>query len=384
MSDKLNALFEDDDLGLLNTPKRVKPQTSSDRLESSFLEIVDFYNENEHKPSATATDMAERKLGVRLHGIRADDEKVEALKHLDAHGLLVPEEPPESFDEVLRSDDLGLLDDPTGILTLKNVPSRRDLPDYVARQKPSKDFKQFEPIFLETQRMISSGRLSLRKITSEYEVEQQQFYILRGILTYVADMEERKKSKAKMNARLRVIYENGTESNIKARSFARALYRNGYVVTNTTQRNLSNSEKVNTADKQTGFIYVLKSLNQDPRIGNVSNLYKIGFSAKPISQRIKNAINDPTYLMGEVDVVASYHCYNFNPQKFEALIHKFFNDVRVDLVITDNNGKSYTPSEWYAVPLPIIDRAIQLIINGEIVYYQYDSEKQELYLIDGG
>jgi hypothetical protein len=108
-------------------------------------------------------------------------------------------------------------------------------------------------------------------------------------------------------------------------------------------------------------------------------LYKIGFSTTPVEERIKNATQDPTYLMAEVQLIASYKCYNLNPQKFENLIHTFFGKVCLAIDIFDNKQKRHTPREWFSVPLNIVEDAIQLLISGDIVKHKYDDEKEVIY-----
>jgi hypothetical protein len=380
MSDKLNRIFESDDLGLLNTSQHDKPQTSSDRLEASFLEIVDFYNEHNYEPSAKTTEMAERKLGVRLRGIRADDNKIEALKHLDSHGLLVPEAPPESIDEVFSDDTLGLFDDPTGILTLKNVTkTKKPAEDYVARRQHAKDFESFEPMFIKCHNNLKNGVSKLVQFETERQIMAGRFYIQNGVMALVAHMEPRKRNRSgDLNARMRIIYENGTESNALLRSFARVLYDDGKIVVGPDDEIIEELNAINDDDSESGYIYILSSLNEDPTIGNISDLYKIGFSTTSVEQRIKGAENDPTYLMGPVRIVATYKAFNMNTQKFELLLHRVFNEVRLNMDMIDRNGRHYTPSEWFVVPVGIIDTAIRMIISGDIVHYVYNKDAKTL------
>jgi len=69
---------------------------------------------------------------------------------------------------------------------------------------------------------------------------------------------------------------------------------------------------------------ILKSLSNDDIISTKRNLYKIGFSATPVEDRIKNRETDPTYLMAKVKIVETFKCFNVNPHKLEQLIHEFF------------------------------------------------------------
>jgi len=382
ISDRLKKLFDDDDLGLLNTPKREKPQTSSDRLEASFLEIVDFYNEHGRTPLADISDMGERKLGVRLRGILSDESKLEALKDLDEHGLLKLEDSPESIEDVLKGDDLGLLDDPTGIRTLKNISQSVKTADYIAKQRPCKDFAAYEPLFREVQKQLHKGEKRLKKFMTEQQIAKGEFFILRGQLVYVAERGADYIKNGKRDARLRVIYENGTESDLLSRALARGLYRGGSRVVGEVDLLADKRENLTEEDAASGFIYVLSSLSNDPKVANISNLYKIGFSVGPVEQRIKNAVTDPTYLMAPVKIVAIYKAYNMRTQKFENLLHRVLANAKLDLSLSDKSGRSYIPAEWFVAPLAVIDEVINLIINGAIVNYYYDKNNEEISLIE--
>jgi hypothetical protein len=375
---KLQPIFDDDDLGLLDTPTREKPQTSSDRLEDSFLQIIDFFNENGRRPSAETTDMAERKLGVRLRGILADEQKVEALKHLDSHGLLEPDEPPETVAEVLSEDDLGLLDDPTGILTIKNVPKQVQTAEYKARQKPCKDFSKFEPLFDDVKQKLKAGDMRMKHFMTEQQIAVGEFFVLRGQIVYVAERGKDYYKHGKRDARLRVIYENCTESDLLSRALARGLYRGGSRIVGEIDLFADARETVDENDEASGYIYVLSSLSDDPLIANVKDLYKIGFSNGTVEGRIKNAATDPTYLMAPVKIVATYKAYNMNAQKFEHLLHRILTDAKLDLSIADKTQHNYEPREWFIVPLDVVDQIIELIINGGIVNFEYDPETQSL------
>lgn len=84
--------------------------------------------------------------------------------------------------------------------------------------------------------------------------------------------------------------------------------------------------------------------------------------------------------MAPVRIVESYQTYNLNPQKFEHLLHRFFAKAKLDLEMIDNHNEKYVPDEWYVVPIDVINQAIQLIINGEIIHYRYDEVVEEIVL----
>jgi Meiotically Up-regulated Gene 113 (MUG113) protein len=140
----------------------------------------------------------------------------------------------------------------------------------------------------------------------------------------------------------------------------------------------NNGHQVGAEDNITGHIYVLRSLSQKPEIREMKNLYKIGFSAQPVKERIVNAAKEPTYLMADVKLVIEYDTYNMDPQKFESLLHRFFAKACVNFDIYDENGQRHSPREWFVVPIPVIETAVKLLINGEIVNYLYNASTSEI------
>ena len=183
------------------------------------------------------------------------------------------------------------------------------------------------------------------------------------------------------NGRTRCIFENGTEAALLKRSVEKLLYLNGKTVTENSEESAANAEKslgITPDDKACGFIYVCSSLSKNPYIANVANLYKIGFCTTSVEERLKNAENETTYLMAPVRHIASWQCFNMNPQKFEQLIHVFFGQVCLNVDVFDAEGNRHIPKEWFIVPLPVIEQAIELIITGDVVKYRYDTKQQKI------
>ena len=166
------------------------------------------------------------------------------------------------------------------------------------------------------------------------------------------------------------------------RSLQKLLYENGKYISETNEEALNlfkkNFANINKEDKISGRVYILKSLSKKPEIIGIKNLYKIGFSKNTAENRIKNAKNDPTFLMDEVEVVDEIIIYNVSALKFENLIQIFFATRCLDIFVIDSNGNEVKPKEWFSVPLRVIKRAIQLIESGEIVDYIYDSNLEDV------
>ena len=156
------------------------------------------------------------------------------------------------------------------------------------------------------------------------------------------------------------------------RSLAAELYKNGRRISKHLEKTFDKFSQVSDEDKQTGIIYVLKSLSKNPEIVELENLYKIGFSQTTIEERIKNAHEDPTYLMSHVKILHTYRCYNLQPQKLEFLLHKFFTHTCLNMNVIDAKGQAHKPREWFCVPLEVIDQAVSMMINGDITQYRYN------------
>lgn len=372
----LLKLIDDDDLGLLKVKPRQSAITPDDRLVASFKEINKFYEQNAKEPTSGGA-INEHLLASRLKSIRADKEKVRSLAQFDEHGILQKEiKELKSLADVFEDDDLGILEsDADNIFNLKHVSKVTTMPDYVARRKQCKDFDLFEDILKQCQKDLSSGKRILRDFKNEQQIAKDSFFVLKGILLYIAEVGEKELVNGKQNARLRCIFENGTESDMMLRSLSAELYKDGRRVTKNSDELLDDFNNINEEDEQSGYIYVLKSLSDKPAIKEIKNLYKIGFSKIPVEERIRNAETEPTYLMAPVKIVSAFQCYNLNPQKFELLLHKFFGSSCINVDVYDNDGKRFTPREWFVVPIADIERAIQLIINGDVLNYRYDSEK---------
>ena len=378
----LDEILANDPLGLLNEPKAItKALNEDDRLISSFEEISTFIEQNGHEPQKS-TNMQERTLYSRLQGIRKNPEKIKALKSYDRLNILQEIEI-NSIDDILNNDAFGLLDDENenDIFTLKHISKEREQTDFVAQRRPCRKFDKYEPLFKEVHQDLKKGTRKLSKFNEKF-FEEGSFFIIKGVLAYLEKIDNPKKDKFnKLDSRTRIIFENGTESNMLLRSFGKGLYEDGYFVSLQDDRVLDKLSQISEEDTKTGYIYVLESLSADTKIASIKNLYKVGYSTTEVRERIKNAVNEPTYLMAPVKIVSVYETYNMNTKKFEQLIHKFFGKVCLSVDVSGDANKRYTPREWFIVSLDIIEQVIELIITGEIIYYRYDEKSERLIMI---
>lgn len=377
-SDDLVKLFEADEDNIFTPPKKAKQVTPDDRLTTSFNQISDFVQENDRLPDINSDDMQEASLAARLNSIRSNKDKIEALKSVDNLGLLEFPKAPESVDDLFEKDEFGLFSNVGDeILRVNKVLSRPRPVQERAERRRVEDFENFKPGFEEQQSLLREGKLKLQRYVSVEQLHLGRYYVQAGQMLRIIDATEKKRVYDRNKERFRVIYENGTESNMYRRSLSMRLYEDGYAVVGTEEDSVY--QKLTGEDEIKGYIYVLRSLSDDPNVQNVKDLHKIGFSTTPVSDRIKGAENDPTYLMAGVNVVDSYLLTgDFNPQKVEHFLHRIFSDAKVDLKIIDKNGREYTPSEWYSVPLIAIEQAVNMLQNGDIVDYHYDKDLQKI------
>lgn len=375
----IQVLIDSDVDGLLDAPAKPKKVTSADRLERSFLEVVEFRRTHGRVPSSTTREIAERKLGARLDGILADEDKVTVLKPLDEFGLLDTPEAPASIDDLMEADDFDLLGDETGLLDVSDLPARS--PGYAsgdaARRRRADDFEQFEPLFKQKHAEFQAGVSKLLPYPGMTHIVPGAFFVLNGVMLFIAEVGETeyKKTTIRENKRerLRCIFENGTESSMYRQSLAiRLSDEDGQILAPIE------IPEILTDDEVSGWVYVLRSRSDDPQIADIKDLHKIGFSRGPVEKRIKNAEKSPTYLMAPVDVVANYRAYNLRASALENLLHRVFSEVRLDMTQINREGRNYDPSEWFVVPLDVIDQAIELIISGDIVDYVYDAQARKL------
>lgn len=401
MSNKLTIddIFDDDEFGLLDSnPKTSNVKTSDDRLIDSFEEINAFVDKHDREPNSSS--MSEYSLMARLKAFREDDIKKKALKPFDRHDLLGYVEMDEiTIDDILNDDDdFGLLDteEELSIFKYRNIPNpaERTESDFIAQRKPmkEKDFKPYEEMFQKVHKEIREGKRKLKPFrSSEKNLHTGNFYVVDGVMLYLesADLEQaqrelRSGDRIRVDGRTRTIFENGTYSNLLYRSLGKQLLKDGKFITNPDadieKELFVNANLLDKEDIQTGWIYVLKSKSTNPKIANIKNLYKIGFSSLPVDDRIKNAKNEATYLYSEVGKVATYACYNRNADKLEQLLHRFFAEACLNVDLYDDKGLRITPREWFVVPFEVIEEAIELILNESILHYIYDIESNTIKL----
>ena len=394
----LEEIFNNDPFGLLKVHVRYSSvRTEDEMLADKFNEIVLYYENNNYtEPTPNILDVKEYELYSRLKSLRENPDNIEKLTALDIYGLLHNHKQEiNSFDDIFNDKIFSLLNSDTeGLFDFKHTPKEYDKAntDFIARRKPCKNFKKYEALFKEIQSDLANNKRKLIPFT-ESLLKPGNFYVNNGILLFLESVDYRKRIWRRgekepnrvrefEDGRTRTIFENGTESKMLLRSLAKALIMNGRAVTENIHKvNMdfeSTLKSITDEDQEAGFIYVLKSKSKDSRIASMQNLYKIGYSKTDITERIKNAEKEPTYLMAPVDYIAGWKCYNMKPQKFEQLIHNFFGKSCLEVDVFDEKGKRHSPREWFIAPLEVIEQAVDLIINGKVVNYRYDPENMTI------
>lgn len=388
---KLQDIFDNDPLGLLDVKPLAAVRNEDNILVSKFQEIIDFYQQNQRLPLEN-NGVNEHTLYSRLSDFRDTESKRKILEQYDEFGLLEEvEKKVFTIDGILNEDPLGLLDeDDMGLFDFDLVqrPDERASTDFVARRKPCPDFENYQSRFKEVQKDLKEGNRSIIGFKLG-NLKEGAYYLHNGVLFYLEKINITKNdhyrpdgTRVRTDGRTRCIFENGTESNMLKRSVEKILYANGNAITEKNETSIEQFDNhfsgITDEDKESGFIYILKSKSDKPDIKDIKHLYKIGFSTTTVEERIKNAAQEPTYLMDEVRIVMTYKCFNMNTHKLELLLHNFFGSSCLNVDVFDNLGNRHTPREWFIAPLDIIEQAVQLIISGEIVKYRYDGEKEEI------
>jgi hypothetical protein len=360
-----------------------------ERIIVCFEEIQRFFETQGRAPQhGEDHDIFERLYAVRLDRLRALEDARSLLKPLDHQGLLAGAEivvsaPVESMDEDELLAELSGAAGGSEITELRHVRTSADkrAAEEIANREKCEDFDRFKPLFEQVQLEIETGVRQTRPFELKAEIRPGSWFIVGGQKAYVAEMGEIfSNAQARTDARLRVIFDNGTESNLLMRSLQRALHKDeaGRRITDPAAGPLFAGENTE-GDLASGTIYVLRSKSDNPAVtANRDLLHKIGVTGGDVGRRIANAKLDPTFLLADVEIVATYELYNINRIRLENLIHRIFDPARLTIEITDRFGHPVVPREWFLVPLFVVDEAVERIKDGTITGYRYDPKAAAL------
>ncbi|WP_296721989.1 GIY-YIG nuclease family protein [Erythrobacter sp.] len=352
-----------------------------ERIIAGFEDIVRFFDEHSRAPQhGEDRDIFERLYAVRLDRMRAQHDCRELLAAFDQHGLLNAPATALADELDLDIDDLaselagaGEGEDITQLRHVRSAEEKRAAEE-IARRDKCDDFDKFKPLFEQVKQDLASGARVTRAFELKAEIRPGAFFIVGGLITYVAEMDEIfTNAQGRTDARLRVIFDNGTESGMLMRSLQRQLHDDdaGRRITDPSPGPLF-ADRSEDGEAEAGTIYVLRSKSDHPFVTEHREVvHKIGVTRGSVEARISSAEKSSTYLLAGVDVVATYKVYGVNCQRLEALLHKVFAAAQLDLSIPDRFGHMVKPREWFVIPLQVIDEAVERIRDRSITSYRY-------------
>ena len=437
----LDDIFLNDSTGLLDDIKPVtKSSANNSVLAQQFDTINLFIDQQGRVPSSSASDINEKINARLLATIQTNHVDSQELLALDKHGLLATQsttstlsddkptlsdksvsnkenkedgsenaisastkeaEPVteavselpviNSLDDIFNSDDLGLFDNIHSEILVNDHQSntRASYDQYndedIASRFECKDFYKFEATFERISKAIQTGAFTKTNFSSVKDINIGSVFVLNGMLCYVANIykaEARKNTRSQ--ERLRLIFSNGTESNMLTHSLATAQYKyeNSYQLLITDPDWMDDELAKNFGDERqlTGVIYVAKLAETPSDLAHYKHLHKIGFSTLTGEARTKHSIRDTAFLQQPVDIIAEWQVYDANARSVERVLHAFFYDQRVKVSSKAADNNLYKATEWFNVPLDEIEKAINLVIAGDIKDYRMDGAAGKIVL----
>lgn len=378
---------EDDELlaalGVDATPKAKASRSPVEaRVVAGFEEIVKFVDDHGRPPAhGENRDIFERLYAIRLDRIRAQPTFHPWLLALDKHGLLdaasiVQTAAETDFDDDALLAKLGVDDAEDDLSTLKHVKPRAEIraAEEIANRVRCEDFAKYKPLFDQVQKDLDSGVRESRRFKRDAQINEGEFFILGGQVAYVSSLGEVLEEYDRTNRRVRLIFDNGTQSDMLLRSLQRALYKDdvGRRITDPSAGPLFGNA-AEEGDTETGTIYVLRSKSSNSYVAAHRDvIHKIGVTGGDVDVRVSNAKVDATFLLADVEVVATYKLFHINRTKLENTLHRFLSPARLDLEILDRFGHPVKPREWFVVPLPVIDQIVEKLRDRSITDFAYD------------
>jgi len=361
-----------------------------ERVIAGFEEIQRFVEKHGRLPQhGEDRDIFERLYAVRLDRLRALPDCRASLAPLDHQGLISEGsgtgEPAGTYDVDELAAELESTAGNDDITVLRHVRASADkrAAEEIADRKRCEDFEDFKPLFERAESDLKSGLRQAKPIEAgQRAVEVGDFFILDGVTTFIAEVGEPLKTTAgEVDRRLRVIFANGTESNLLLRSLQRAFYNDPAArrLISLESGQLSFGGELDADDVASGTIYVLRSLSDHPYVAQHRELiHKIGVTGGRVETRIADAEHDATYLLAKVEVVATYKLAGINRTRMENLFHRLFAAARLNIAINDRFGHPVQPQEWFLVPLFVVNEAVERIMDGTITGYVYDPKAARL------
>ena len=361
-----------------------------ERIIAGFEEIQRFFKQHGRAPQhRDDRDIFERIYAVRLDRMRVLPECRALLAPLDRHGLLGyasrAAEPPATYNVDELAAELAGPAEADDITVLRHVrtSAEKRIAEEIANRKRCEDFEKLKPLFDRVEADLKTGLRQSQPIAAgRRSIEAGDFFVLDGITLYIAEVGEPLKTTAgEVDRRLRVVFANGTESNLLLRSLQRAFYDDYRArrLVSPEGGQLFFGGELEADDVESGTIYVLRSLSDHSYVSQHRELiHKIGVTGSKVDVRIADAEHEATYLLAKVEVVATYKLAGINRTRMENLFHKLFASARLNITINDRFGHPVQPQEWFLVPLFVINEAVERIKDGTITSYVYDPKAARL------
>jgi hypothetical protein len=388
---KRKSQFTDADDALLNelgveveVKKAAQYTKEEERVIAGFEEIQRFVENHGHSPQhGEDKDIFERLYAVRLERLNELKAYRELLLPMDHQALLnvganSASEPEVEMDDDALLEALGVDAEVDSIEELKYVRPSKEIraAEEVAQRERCEDFERYKELFDQVKEDLEAGARQMIRCNNKTDVKIGDLFVLKGQTAYIANAgEEFIDNNGRPDRRLKVIFNNGTQSGMLLRSFQKQLWQDDVArrITNPMDLGPMFTGQVVEEYRTSGTIYVLRSQSENPFIKEHRELiHKIGFTTGSVEKRIADAPNEPTYLLADVEVVKTYKLYNLNANKLENLFHKIFASVKLDIEMKDRFGKPYKPREWFLVPLGAINDAVDKMKNGTLINYRYD------------
>ncbi|MCK1388189.1 GIY-YIG nuclease family protein [Bradyrhizobium sp. 21] len=332
---------------LLLTPDE-KPRAARTPLLALAVEVIErinaFVDETGAEPiSQPGRSVRERMLANELSGLRSSKANLDGLASYDNHNLVFGAAgTADPLDDPLLSDGLDIFD-------VRDELKPMARPDFVADRRPCPDFDRFEPLFEGIRKSVEEGTRKPQPFRQE-RVELGEFFVLKGQLVHVVDFRDEHRRNGKPDARLRVIFDNGTESNLLMSSLVRRLYED------------KDARRIGVTNvgplfegARTGFVYILRSLSEKPE---VEGLLKVGTTSGVVEDRIAHAETQSTYLFAPVAIVETYELVGHSAKEVEQHIHRLLRPFHVALRVTGPDGRTFSSTEWFKATPDLVEKAI--------------------------
>lgn len=399
--DKLKRIFNDEDVDDILGPTQVKKsarRSSANNVVNNFSDVIAFFEAHLRLPDPNSNDNNEVATWVKLDAIGQRQDFRSQISEMDKLGILnaydkaidALNEPakPMTAEDILQDDEFDDLFGPDNtaadILGGRRAVKahERENVDQTNRE-PCPSFENYRERFERYKEALETGKLAISTNRNE-ALSPGDLFLWDGLIALLSGESIDSDVKEHSGKRLHVVFSNGTEAWLREGSIKRSMYVYGNRGNKVVCKRLvpvvedlfsgDNSDSVDD-NTQTGFIYVVRTLSKDPGLSKIrKTAVKIGVTKNPVAVRVANAEKDPTFLCAPVDIVSTFTLHNLSPRKVEETLHAFFGDVRLKIKAKDRFNNDVMANEWFLVPVPCVDMAVDLLVSGTLSDYRFNKE----------